>query len=529
MSREGEYQIGKTGRVKAAGVPLDVVFDPTESFRAHPSVEEAQQICGRFTALRQAPPDEIRDRFFPRKDENKGRFRTGSLMLRPILKTDQGAGKFLAFDVEPTEQAVIHFNIRNEMGYVIPEAFFEHALESHGNPKSVQIELETVVSTFAQGNIKEAQLAYERMQIACDEKGIVYERDAAVGRDALFFIRPASPIQPIVLPSHAVQHIEEAIALRAQEFTDRIMEARNQFARKHNRVATATQVYEPLYFQTDLHVSPNGSAVIDEMHFPDVGLFLTSLESNGNEAFQAVRDRVIPLRDMVIASIIRELSIRKKRHLFLITRPEVIHKQQDVLEVREIRVLTDCLAQHGIATKIITPLGASTLTPEDVGLLLNVNPNDDGFEKLLLHRLTDARTPIFPDPFLLLAKPDMTGYQRVGMTRDYIDGLAAIVKEAGSQPSAEKFYMQLMALDNYLSRLGFNDDVFHMHISSQTTPVPCFRFDPRGFQIAINYIKSGDAVELRVVPIDPNRSVLFELGGRPLYSVFRFMSVKGGI
>jgi hypothetical protein len=366
------------------------------------------------------------------------------------------------------------------------------------------------------------------MQIACDKKGIVYERDAVVGRDALFFIRPANPIRPIVLPSHAVQHIKEAITLRAREFTDRIMEARNQFARKHNLVVTATQVYEPLYFQTDLHVGPNGSAVIDEMHFPDVGLFLTSLESNGNEAFQAVRDRVIPLRDMVIASIIQELSIRKKHHLFLITRPEVIHEQQDVLEIREIQVLADCLARYGIATKIITPLDACTLTPEDVGLLLNVNPNDDEFEKLLLHRLTDDRTPIFPDPFLLLAKPYMTGYQRVGLTRDYIDGLAAIVKEAGGQPSAEKSYMQLMALDNYLSRLGFTDDVFHMHISSQTTPVPCFRFDPRGFQIAINYIKSGDAVELRVVPIDPIRSVLFEQGGRPLYSVFRFMSVKGG-
>jgi len=191
-----------------------------------------------FMRLRQAPPNEIRDRFFPRKEENKGRFRTGSLLLRPILKTDQGAGKFLPFDISG-EQPVLHYDVKNEIGYVIPEAFFEHELVSHGNPPSVKRELTSVMSAFAQGDIKEAQLAYERMQIACDEAGIVYERDVAVGRDALFFIRPAIPKQPIILPSGAVRHVEEAIALRAQEFIDRIVEARNQFARKHNRVATA--------------------------------------------------------------------------------------------------------------------------------------------------------------------------------------------------------------------------------------------------------------------------------------------------
>lgn len=527
MSVEHTYNIGTTGRVKSAGVSLDYLYDPVEDFTQNPTLAGAQHIVESFHKLRHSPPDEIRDRFFPRKDENKGRFRTGSLMLRPILKTDQGAGKFLPFDVGSAEQSVIRYDVEGETGYVIPEVFFEKELVAHGNPLSVTQELALVESHFAQADIREAQLAYERMQIACGQAGIMYKRDAQVGRDALFFIRPARSSSPIVIPASVGQGVRDAIAFRANEFTDVILDERKRFAHAHGLIVRAQQIYEPLYFQTDVHMLPNGSVVIDQMHFPDVGLFLTSLDCHGNGALGHVQDRVFPLRDMVVETITRELARRKKQHVFLVTRPEVISENQDVLELREIQVLTQSLAHYGITAQPITPLEACALTPDDVGLLLNVNPKDDGFEKLLTHRLIDARTPIFPDPFLILAQQDMTGYQRIRLTNDHVEGLASIVKEVG-QGSMDRSLLQLSALDNFLTKLGFTDDVFHMYISSHATPVACFRYDARGFQIALNYIQSGDAVELRAVPIDPQRSVLFEKDNRPLYGVFRFMAVKGG-
>ena len=85
MRIEGEYSIGVSGRVKAAGVPMDTLFETAEGFQQTGRIFEARQVTEEIARLRQAPPEEIRDRFFPRDRGNKAMFRSGPLLLRPIL------------------------------------------------------------------------------------------------------------------------------------------------------------------------------------------------------------------------------------------------------------------------------------------------------------------------------------------------------------------------------------------------------------------------------------------------------------
>ena len=64
MSKEISYEIGKTGRVKATGVSFDVMVEPAAQFKQNPAVTFSTEITEHYLRLRQAPTDEIRNRFF---------------------------------------------------------------------------------------------------------------------------------------------------------------------------------------------------------------------------------------------------------------------------------------------------------------------------------------------------------------------------------------------------------------------------------------------------------------------------------
>jgi hypothetical protein len=515
MNQESEqYIVQKTGRVKAAGVPMDGLFDAVGSFADSPTVSRAEDVTGYFARLRAAPSDEIRDRFFPRDRANKGLFKSSPLLLRPILKTDQGPGRFLSFETSEDVAEIGTYHIDLEQGYCILEEFFSKQLDQIGNPKELTSAIADVREKFSSGDMREAQLAYERLQLASEAHGVEFQREARVGRDAMFFIRPNLPTQKIVLP----HKVREKVASFAQgQFTDFAKTLRATYAKEHALLPPEGPIYLPIYYQVDAQISPDGETLIEQLHMPDVGLFLTTLEPFGNRALFEVKSRVKPIGEAVFEAIAATAADRNVDTIALITRPEVLENQEDTLEIREIAALQDGLTARGFHVSALSVEKIHELS--GMGVLLNVHPQDASFDGLLRFRLDNPDVPIFPDPFLLLKRELMSSYGSMYVPRTHLADLQTIVQGGES-------LSQLLALDNYLTKHGYAGDVFHIFISSQPTPIACFRYDIRGFQIALNAVRDGDEVRIRSIPIHPRSAVLFDKDKRAIYSVFRFMAVR---
>lgn len=528
MNHEHEYDIHDAGRVKAAGVPFDTLTEPAAVFVQAGTPAAAAEMAGAFVSLRHAPPEELRDRIFPRNRGTKDQFRSGALLTRPILKTDQGAGQFLSFTAGNGRESLA-YTIATQTGYCIVEPFFQAQLAAVGYPEAVGTELAAVKDHFAVGELHEAQLAYERLQLAAETAGISTAREAAVGRDALFFIRPSLPEAAIRIPQQALEQTRQIIRATADRFAGLAAESRARFAKAFGVEVHRAPYYPPLYFQADLQLLPDGSGVLDQVHLPDVGLFLTTLDPEGNTALAQVQAATRPLAEAVVDRIAVSAQGAGVRQVFFLTRDEVMNGAEDVLEQREMQAMAGLLAERGITGTALPLSRAAELTPGDMALLLNVDTEAPAFHSLLRRHAAAAGPMVYPDPFLKLAVAEMTGYKRAVLSGEQVSGLRAIVGGVELKGNREGIFRATLALDAYLRRLGIEEDVFHLHIASQKTPVACYRYDLRGMQIALSYIQDGDSVVARNVPISPDRAVLFRQS-RPVYTVFRFMAVaKGGL
>lgn len=524
MSETVQYNIGQTGRVKAAGVQMGYFFEPVADYRANPTVSGANAVRKYFHQLRHNPSDEIRDRFLPRDKATKDMFRSGPLITRPILKTDQGAGQFTAFDSHEQTDSRLRYKIQREHGYVVPEVFFLNQLAQHGYPLEIMAQLDQLTHTFQNGTAHETQLEYEKLQILCESDGIQTSQNASVGREAVFFIRPTQTHEPILVPKNTNQKVDALIQELTASFSDLAADAKKRFAYEHGLSVNTDSFSPPIYFQADVQLMNDGGIALDQLQLPDVGLFLSVLDPKGNPALKNVQNTVIPLKEAVIRSLVKHFKTTRAKKIQLITRREVLEHHEDTLEHLEMQVLCEELKRYGLEIGIIPLEEAGNLSIQEAGLLLNIDTKGEAFLRLLQHRLQDDSIPIFPDPYLLLAANEMTQYKRQVLGKNQLESLDAIVGELESDSSPKKQYTQLRALNDFLNGLGFSDDVFHIHISSQATPIACFRYDIRGFQIAAKAIQDGDKVEIRSVPISPEQSVLFDGQNHPIYCVFRYMA-----
>lgn len=99
MKEKVDYELLRCGgRVKSAGLPVDFVFEQGERFRTDPGPESAAQATRTFSVLRDNPPSEIRNRFFPLdRGGVKAQTKGSPALYRPVLKNDQGAREILTF------------------------------------------------------------------------------------------------------------------------------------------------------------------------------------------------------------------------------------------------------------------------------------------------------------------------------------------------------------------------------------------------------------------------------------------------
>lgn len=539
MKEKLDYQLLRYGgRVKSAGIPVNFVFEQGEKFKTDPGPENAAQATKTFSVLRDNPPSEIRNRFFPLdRGGVKAQTKGSPALYRPVLKNDQGAGKFLPFTLgESALASRFPSRVAIEEGYVIPEAYFQDQLRVKGSQPEIEKELSAVKDYFGSGSMNEGRLAFERLEIECNKAGIIFRRKAQVGRNGLMFIHPAVAERQIVLPNELATRVEK----RGNDSLIQVIEIvgfrKREFAQENNLPYRPLETESmPMYFQADAHLLPNGDFTIAELQFPDVGLFLSGLPTDGSHALRQIHEIVGPMRDKVVdglENIIKE-TIRSRGHvpLYLVTRSEVIDNKEDVLEIRELAEVQAELRSRGHEAQIISAASASNINCDSLMFLFNLDPTSTEFSQLARTYLMDTKRKLsmIPDPFLRVAEREFTGYDHIVMSAKQYCNLQAIVREMESfNDKKDKLYTQMLALDYFLRQMGINEDVLHFCHPALPTPIPAYRYDIKSLQLAANIIREGNLrdVNVRSIPISPDRAVLLDKDGGTLYATFRFMFVR---
>ena len=97
----------------------------------------------------------------------------------------------------------------------------------------------------------------------------------------------------------------------------------------------------------------------------------------------------------------------------MVTRPEVVDKIEDVLEIRELQEFKKhCRKEY--AAKIIGADSASQIDTHSLLFLFNLDPSSDSFKRLSAAYLSDTRRRLtmIPTPFVMAAEHEVTGYKK---------------------------------------------------------------------------------------------------------------------
>lgn len=521
------FQVSRDGRVKSAGLPFSMFSEPAEPFIAHPSIISASKMTQYYANLRKSPPDAVRDRFFPRDAGTSGMLKTGAALQRTSITTHQGPGQFLVHSLNGNEttERPLHYEIDRQTGFCVLEAHLDKQLASNNYPPNLTSLINQVKYHFSNNDLRSAQLAYEQLIQLAGSYGIAVKRNAQVGREGLFFIHPSIPKSPIYVDQETYKRIFKRGNDLAASFGEIANEKRKILAKSLGITPSKKQDFPPFYFQIDFLLQNDGSVEISDVNIPDVGFFLISLDHEGNKTINQAQNTVKPQLGEVVNSI-KETAIRhQSKSINLITRRSVLENYEDTLEIKEIEILRSALEPLGITTKVISLEQALELNENDLGILMNIDTESEAFKRILEKRLIDESVPIYPDPFLLLAKNELTDHHQITLNKETIDSLreAFLAVERASNPG--KDYTLVAAVNQMFDDSGLPDNcsIFHLYIPGQPTPVPFYRYDIKGIQIALNYAKDAEIVIARAIPVNPGNTVLFDNDKKPVYSVFRYM------
>lgn len=538
---ENRYQVVTDGgRVKSAGVAVDFVFEQGQVFQDNPGADTAAAVTKTFATLRENPPSPIRNRFFPLdRGEIKAQVRRSPALYRSVLKNDQGAGKFMPFEIGKNGEKPFPVRVAVEEGYVITEAYYEDQLRAKGHPTSLMAELTGVQDHFGVGNLNEAKLSFERLEQESEQAGVIFRRRAGVGRNALMFIHPAQAEHPIVMPHDITHQVERQTNSSVEQLLDRAEFHKRQFAAANNLPhRDMDDLSLPVYFQADIHIQPNGEIALAELQVPDVGLFLAGLPILGSSVFERVHAVVKPMKEKVIDGF--EKTIKKVQlergvtPIYLVTRSEVIEGREDVLEIRELDEIAHSLQERGYSSKVISAATAATLDGSSLLFLFNLDPQSTEFGELCKTYLLDSKRKLImtPDPFLRVAEREITDYSHTSLSGRNLSNFLSLVKEVETpNDKPERVYAQMMALDYFLRGQGIEEDVLHLCHPALPTPIPAYRYDTRSMHLAANIIQEGslEDIQIRSIPISPDRGVVKDTDGGTLYATFRYMFVRKDI
>lgn len=518
------------GRVKSAGFPMDRVFQAGSGFTSEPGVKSAFETARVFQELRSNASSDFRARFFPLEGrETKPLLKDSPALYRPILKTDQGAGKFLGFRIGENNNT-LEFRVTNEQGYVIEEAYFMSQLQAVQSPGPVMREMTSVKDYFRDQDLPDARMAFERLEIEAGKAGLVFRREAQVGRGGLMFIHPARVQGEVLFPQERLADVELRVHRKLDELVDIVSERQKQYAIENGLSERPLRVEDlPFYFQADVHLFPDGQIRIAELQIPDVGLFLSGLDAQSDDNLRQVQEIVKPIKDRVIDGFVQAVyEFGSHKNIFLVTRSEVVENEEDVLEIRELNEVKKALVARGIDTKIISAQAASAMDEKSLFFIFNIDPNTPEFKELARAYMENRHLIMLPSPFMRVAERGITDYEGVEISDKQMTNLQALVGEVAAIDKPEKIYSQIMAVDNFLRQMGINEEVLHFYHPAIPTPIAAYRYDIRSLHIAHKALaeKGLKGVILRSIPVSPDRSVLFDQDGGALYATFRFMFIR---
>lgn len=522
-------QISSGGRVKAAGVSFSMFTEPAKAYMDNPNVLNAATMTDAYMALRKSPPEAVRNRFFPRSSAVIGAIKNGVALPRTNLKNDQGAGTFLTHQTSNNSHidnsSPLRVDIDRETGFTILEAHLTKQLALQPDPTIMKSEIDEVKKQFSLGDLAAAQNAYEKLIEAGNKRNIRVRREAAVGREGLFFIHPSIPKLPVEID----RFTHEKMRLRGEQLVDQMREAahqrRDQFAYENGLTTAEKRSFPPLYFQIDYLLTNNRSIQVADVGLPDVGFFLVGINHEGNPTVQDAQSTVSERLYYTASTIQKKFIDHKSKTVCFVTRHGVLKNDEDTLEITEIAVLKNAVEALGCKTKVISEEEVMQMTSDELGILMNIDTASQAFQILLRKRTQDESVPMYPDPFLLLAQNELTDFPQVTIKRETLDLLSGVFTSTERASCLEKPAVQLAAIEQIIRRSGMPDgcEILYMYIPGQSTPIAFYKYDPRGLEIALKYASNAPSVRLRGITVNANNAVLFDPDGNPMYTTFRYM------
>lgn len=530
LSQERHSLIPIGGRIKIARQSIDLLYTLSESFLREDTPEAAFKVVQNFRDARKNPRGGFKRNFFPLDTSEVKSLLNGPGFYRGILKTDQGpAGTFASFRIVDAESDP-QIRILSTSGLAIPELYFLDQLKKKGIEVSA---LDEIKGYFRDGDEEGARLALERLSLLCEEQGISFGREAGVGRMPFFFIRPSvlkdqvgqlsrTRLEEIQRKTTELVNVIEARAVLAKKLVEdgfsikeAVEKARDE---KNIRQVEDSSI---LYFQPDVILKNDGGFVVDKINIPDVVFFLSQIDSQGNSSFKPVREIAGELGEVVMDRLADEVHVSGKSRVAIVTRNEVLDSKEDTLELLEMGAISSFLDEKGISTDRVRIADIRNISSDSFTILLNIKPEGDEFNELLIKSARGEIT-CYPDPFILLFKDQAHTYLETHFDSDAVRRLKNIVEPIESSPLG--VYRQHLALEGFLTKAGLNNgDIFYM-VGDGGKTIPIFRYDLKGFSNALNYL-GKDEVTMRVLNFKPEDAKVVNEDGSHL-AAFRFMFIK---
>lgn len=516
------YQLHRIGgRVKSAGLGLSTLYPrETEQYAAAPSPEGAANLRKTIRIVQQEPPAPLAKAFFP-DSHNVIRHklaRTG--LYRPFLKTDQGsAGTFLPFVTAEGAEMRRH-RITHREGVAIPEVHLHGVLDSNPTVRRIADRLRESFRDYRWDDCMQG------LDEVAGEVGFD-RRSVSVGRGLFFFCNASAAEQPITIPESICKKVETLVNELLHRAEGKAAHAKVIYgsgASLQDALKSADFV-DPLpsilYLQADVYVTLTGEVEIDQIQLPDVGLFLTEVDSRGHTILPQVQRIVQELRARTT-----ELFANISGPAYLLTRPEVLNSMEDTLEHLEIQALLKMAREADLDLRVGTATDVPTLPRGARVLLLNVDPVRPEWEALLM-RTARGEIRCSPDPFLKLLAPELTTQRRQPVRGAQLERFLNAIRP-GAQMGPKSYHAMHGGIERIYRYGGYSSDILHVEVPGEKSAAPTLRHSVHSFMSLYNTCKRKGFPDLtiREVPINRENAVI-ESDTGPHVCAFRFYFTRG--
>lgn len=531
------------GRVKSAGASLIHLYDVASPILETPdSMDASFETARRFASFKEKPPIEIRMGFFPQDEGSMRAAFKGLGIYRPTIKTDQGPGGNVGYFDISSNGSQINGRIIREEGVAVVEEFlrrrFEDANLSNLQQEEMSILIGKVQEYYKSGNYRGAYEAIQSLRKKGFEFGIETTRKAGVGRGEFFFFRPVEMQKKPTIG----KDLTDRISLKTEEVVgkiERLAQVTKQYVRQGLSIEDAVRQAENLqedvyledgargllYFQPDILLRSDGTFDIEKISMPDLGAFLTQIDSSGNSSLNEIKT----INEEIKKEILNTVADSVGQEVMFITRDEVLENCEDTLEQLEIAAFGEGLKTKGKNVSVESLRSVRNIPTGSSIILFNVDIHSFDFENLL-YRVAAGELQCFPDPFIKLFEKDATTFPKKKIQGQVLDKFLKVIS-----PSAlgdpKGVHLKRVSINNALKRGGIREDIIYFSFNGSNV-IPTFRYDIKSFSEVYKAVENArrrgeDVSELTVIPIPfkPKDAVIEGRDG-PRLAVFRFAFVK---